>query len=39
MLKEVVYQIFGGAWPMIVIFTIILSSIRINSKKTKTCTL
>lgn len=30
MLKEVVYQIFGGAWPMIVIFTIILSSIRIT---------
>ena len=30
MLKEVVYQIVGGAWPMIVIFTIILSSIRIT---------
>lgn len=30
MLKEVVYQIFGGTWPMIVIFTIILSSIRIT---------
>ena len=30
MLKEVVYQIFGGAWPMIVIFTIIFSSIRIT---------
>ena len=30
MLKEVVYQIFGGAWPMIVIFTIILFSIRIT---------
>lgn len=29
MIKEMVLQIFGGAWPMIVIFTVILSSIRI----------
>lgn len=29
MIKDVVTEIFGGAWPMIVIFTIILSSIRI----------
>lgn len=30
MLKEIVLEIFGGAWPMIVIFTIILSSVRIT---------
>lgn len=30
MIKEIVLEIFGGAWPMIVIFTIILSSIRIT---------
>ncbi len=38
MLKEIVFEIFGGAWPMIVIFTVILSSIRIAfliSKKEK----
>ena len=29
MLKDMILQIFGGAWAMIVIFTIILSSIRI----------
>ena len=29
MIKNVVVEIFGGAWPMIVIFTIILSSIRV----------
>lgn len=29
MIKNVVIEIFGGAWPMIVIFTIILSSIRV----------
>ena len=29
MIKDMVLQIFGGAWTMIVIFTIILSSIRI----------
>ena len=29
MIKEMILQIFGGAWAMIVIFTIILSSIRI----------
>ena len=30
MIKEIVLEIFGGAWPMIVIFTIILSSTRIT---------
>lgn len=30
MIKDVVIQIFGSAWPMIVIFTVILSSIRIT---------
>ena len=30
MLKEMVIEIFGGAWPMIVIFSVILSSIRIT---------
>ena len=30
MINDMVIQIFGGAWPMIVIFTIILSSIRIT---------
>ena len=30
MLKEMVMEIFGGAWPMIVIFSVILSSIRIT---------
>lgn len=30
MIKDMVIQIFGGAWPMIVIFTVILSSIRIT---------
>lgn len=30
MIKDMVLQIFGGAWTMIVIFTIILSSIRIT---------
>lgn len=30
MIKEMVIQIFGGAWPMILIFTVILSSIRIT---------
>jgi len=30
MIKEMVIQIFGGTWPMIVIFTVILSSIRIT---------
>lgn len=30
MLKDMVLEIFGGAWPMIVIFTVILSSIRIT---------
>jgi glycopeptide antibiotics resistance protein len=30
MLKDVVLEIFGEAWPMIIIFTIILSSIRIS---------
>lgn len=30
MIKDVVLEIFGEAWPMIVIFTIILSSIRIS---------
>ena len=29
MIKDMILQIFGGAWPMIVIFTIILSSVRI----------
>ena len=29
MLKDTILQIFGGAWAMIVIFTVILSSIRI----------
>lgn len=29
MIKDVVLEIFGSAWPMIVIFTIILASIRI----------
>ena len=29
MIKSMILDIFGGAWPMIVIFTIILSSIRI----------
>lgn len=30
MIKDVVLEIFGGAWPMIVIFAIILSSMRIT---------
>lgn len=30
MIKDMVLEIFGGAWPMIIIFTIILSSIRIT---------
>jgi len=30
MIKEMILQIFGGAWPMILIFTVILSSIRIT---------
>ncbi len=30
MIKDMILQIFGGAWAMIVIFTIILSSIRIT---------
>lgn len=30
MIKEMVIEIFGGAWPMILIFTVILSSIRIT---------
>lgn len=30
MIKDMIIQIFGGAWPMIVIFTIILSSVRIT---------
>lgn len=30
MIKDVVLEIFGEAWPMIVIFAIILSSIRIS---------
>ena len=30
MLKEMVIEIFGGAWPMIAIFSVILSSIRIT---------
>ena len=29
MIKKAAIDIFGNAWPMIVIFTIILSSIRI----------
>lgn len=29
MIKDVVYEIFGNTWPMIVIFTVILSSVRI----------
>lgn len=38
MIKDVILEIFGGAWTMIVIFTIILSSVRIAyliSKKEK----
>lgn len=35
MIKDMVIQIFGGAWPMIVIFTVILSSIRITYLITK----
>ena len=38
MLKDTILEIFGGAWAMIVIFTIILSSVRIAyliSKKEK----
>ena len=30
MIKDMVIQIFGGAWPMIIIFTVILSSIRLT---------
>ena len=30
MIKDMVLEIFGGAWPMILIFTIILSSMRIT---------
>lgn len=38
MIKDMILEIFGGAWTMIVIFTIILSSVRIAyliSKKEK----
>ena len=30
MIKDMVIEIFGGAWPMIIIFTVILSSIRLT---------
>ena len=30
MIKDMVIQIFGGAWPMIIIFTVILYSIRLT---------
>lgn len=30
MIKDVVLEIFGNTWPMIVIFTVILSSVRIT---------
>ncbi len=29
MIKDMIIEIFGGAWPMIIIFTVMLSSIRI----------
>ena len=35
MIKNMVIQIFGSAWPMIAIFTVILSSIRITYLITK----
>ena len=42
MIKDMVIEIFGGAWPMIIIFTVILSSIRltyliIKKEQVKTC--